>query len=148
MWANINIPPYSGWLVCLLVGCGLTSHSAIFQLYSDGTIRNFVLLPGTQRHGQLGSLTCRVDPDTGTFFYLPPCHQRAHTRWGYADDRTRIVWSTFQPATAILSKVIFLSMHLSLWMNVMYDFICKFKGLSAWREGLFYLIRRRSKMVY
>ena len=41
----------------LLVGCCLTSHSAIFQLYSDGTVvqfPNFDLLPGTQRHGQLG----------------------------------------------------------------------------------------------
>ena len=40
-----------------LVGCGLTSHSAIFQLYSDGTVvrfPNFDLLPGTQPHGQLG----------------------------------------------------------------------------------------------
>ena len=40
-----------------LVGCGLASHSAIFQLYSDGIVvqfRNFDLLPGTQRHGQLG----------------------------------------------------------------------------------------------
>ena len=42
-----------------LVGCGLTSHSAIFQLYSDWTVvqfSNFDLLPGTQRHGQLGVL--------------------------------------------------------------------------------------------
>ena len=30
------------------VGCGLTSHSAIFQLYSDGTFIQ-VLLPGTRR---------------------------------------------------------------------------------------------------
>ena len=43
--------------VCWLVGCGLTSHSAIFQLYNDGTVvqfPNFDLLPGTQRNGQLG----------------------------------------------------------------------------------------------
>ena len=43
--------------LCELVGYGLTSHSAIFQLYSDGTVvqfPNFDLLPGTQRHGQLG----------------------------------------------------------------------------------------------
>ena len=42
-----------------LVGRGLTSHSAIFQLYSEGTCTvvqfpNFDLLPGTKRHGQLG----------------------------------------------------------------------------------------------
>ena len=39
-----------------LVGCGLTSHSAIFQPYSDGTVVQFPnldLLPGTERHGQL-----------------------------------------------------------------------------------------------
>ena len=45
------------FLVGWLVGCCLASHSAIFQLYSDGTVvkvPNFVLLPGTQRHGQLG----------------------------------------------------------------------------------------------
>ena len=57
-----------------LVGCSLTSHSAIFQLYSDGTIvqfPNFDLLPGTQCHGQLGSLACRAYPDTGTGTALP-----------------------------------------------------------------------------
>ena len=61
-----------------LVACGLTSRSAIFQLYSDGTdikFTNFDLLPGTQRHGQLGSLACRAYSDTGTgtsenVFYL------------------------------------------------------------------------------
>ena len=40
-----------------LVGCGLMSHSAIFQLYSDGTVvqfPNFDLLPGTKHHGPLG----------------------------------------------------------------------------------------------
>ena len=39
-----------GWLV----GCGLTSHSVIFQLYSDGTVvkfPNFDLLPGTHAMG-------------------------------------------------------------------------------------------------
>ena len=41
---------------CWLVGYGLTSHSAIFQLYGDGTVvqfPNFDLLPGTQRDGHL-----------------------------------------------------------------------------------------------
>ena len=36
--------------VVVVVDCGLTSHSAIFQLYSDGTdvqFPNFDLLPGT-----------------------------------------------------------------------------------------------------
>ena len=36
------------------VDCGLTSHSAIFQLYSDGTdvqFPNFDLLPGTHAMG-------------------------------------------------------------------------------------------------
>ena len=42
-----------GWLP--MVGCGLTSHSAIFQLYSDETVVQFpnLDLSGTQRHGQL-----------------------------------------------------------------------------------------------
>ena len=41
-----------GWLVVVL-----KSHSAIFQIYSDGTVvkfPNFDLLPGIQCHGQLG----------------------------------------------------------------------------------------------
>ena len=40
--------------VCLFVDCGLMSHSAIFQLYSDGTdvqFPNFDLLPGTHAMG-------------------------------------------------------------------------------------------------
>ena len=61
-----------------LVGCGLTSHSAIFQIYSDGTVvqfPNFDLLPGTQGHGQLGVFSVPSQPDTGTgmsddIFYL------------------------------------------------------------------------------
>ena len=39
-----------GWLV----GCGFRSHSAIFKLYSDGTVvqfPNFDLLPGTHAMG-------------------------------------------------------------------------------------------------
>ena len=53
----------------LLVGCGLTSHSAIFQLYSDGTVvqfSNLDLLPGTQCHGQLGVLSVLSLPNMGT----------------------------------------------------------------------------------
>ena len=46
-------------LVGWLVGCGLilTSHWAVFQLNSDGTVVQFPnldLLTGTQRHGHLG----------------------------------------------------------------------------------------------
>ena len=74
-----------GWLV----GFGLTSHSAIFQLYSDGTVvqfPNFDLLPGTQRHGQLGVFSVPSLPRHGhrdvRRLLLPPCHQRVHTRWG------------------------------------------------------------------
>ena len=40
--------------VVVVVDCGLTSHSAIFQLYSDGTdvqFPNFDLLPGTHAMG-------------------------------------------------------------------------------------------------
>ena len=62
----------------LLLIVVLTSHSAIFQLYSDGTdvqFPNFDLLPGTHAMGSLGSLACRAYLDTGTgtsedVFYL------------------------------------------------------------------------------
>ena len=71
------------------VDWGLTSHSAIFQLYSDGTdvqFPNFDLLPGTQRHGHLGVFSVPSLPRHGhrdvQRRLLPPCHQRAHTRWG------------------------------------------------------------------
>ena len=45
-----------GWLVVVLK----MSHSPIFQLHSDRTVVHFPnldLLPGTQRHGQLGVLS-------------------------------------------------------------------------------------------
>ena len=58
------------WLVGWLVGWGSTSHSAIFQLYSNRTVvkfHNLDLLPGTQSHGQLGvSSVPSLYPDTGT----------------------------------------------------------------------------------
>ena len=65
-------------VVVVVVDCGLTSHSAIFQLYSDGTgvqFPNFDLLPGTHAMGSYGSLACRAYLDTGTgtsedVFYL------------------------------------------------------------------------------
>ena len=73
--------------VDVVVDCGLTSHSAIFQLYSDGTdvqFPNFDLLPGTQRHGQLGVFSVPSLPRHGhrdvRRRLLPPCDQRAHTR--------------------------------------------------------------------
>ena len=52
----------------LLVGCGLTSHSAIFQLYSDGAVvqfSNLDLLPGTQCLGQLGVFSVPSLPRQG-----------------------------------------------------------------------------------
>ena len=59
----------------VVVDCGLTSHSAIFQLYSDGTdvqFPNFDLHP---RHGQLGvfsvpSLPRHAHRDVRDVFYL------------------------------------------------------------------------------
>ena len=41
-------------LIIFLVDCGFMSHSAIFQLYSEGTdvqFPNFDLLPGTHAMG-------------------------------------------------------------------------------------------------
>ena len=65
-------------LFVVVVDCDLTSHSAIFQLYSDRTdvqFPNFDLLPGTHAMGSWGSLACRAYLDTGTgasedVFYL------------------------------------------------------------------------------
>ena len=59
----------------IVVDCGLTSHPAIFQLYSDGTDVQFLNFDLHPRHGQLGSLACRAYLDTGTrtsedVFYL------------------------------------------------------------------------------
>ena len=94
------MPAYPAWCIAcpscdvrlsrvVEVDWGLTSHSAIFQLYSDGTdvqFPNFDLLPGTQRHGQLGVFSVPSLPRHGhrdvRRRLLPPCHQRAHTRWG------------------------------------------------------------------
>ena len=56
-WESGNVTPQPWEINNRLVGCGLTSHSAIFQLNSDWTVvqfPNFDLLPGTQRNGQLG----------------------------------------------------------------------------------------------
>ena len=90
-----------------LVGCGLTSHSAIFHLYSDGTVAqfpNFDLLPGTQCHGQLRVFSVPSLPRHGyrdvRRRLFPPSHQRAHILWRYAGNRNRILRSTVQPATS------------------------------------------------
>ena len=94
------MPVYPAWCIAcpscdvqlsrvVEVDWGLTSHSAMFQLYSDGTdvqFPNFDLLPGTQCHGQLGVFSVLSLPRLGhrdvRRRLLPPCHQRAHTRWG------------------------------------------------------------------
>ena len=88
----------------------LTPHSAIFQLYSEGTVvqfPNFDLLSGTQRHGQLvfsvPFLPRHGDRDVQRRLQ-PPCHQRAHTQWGYAGNRTQIFQSTVQPVTSAPSQ--------------------------------------------
>ena len=55
-------------IITWLVGCGLTLHSAIFQLYSDRIVVQFPnldLLPGTQHHGQLGVLNMASLPRHG-----------------------------------------------------------------------------------
>ena len=52
-----------------MVGYGFTLHSAICQLYSDGTVvqlLNLDLLPGTQHHVQLGIFSVPSHPNTGT----------------------------------------------------------------------------------
>ena len=49
-----DIHPRKYVVVVVVVVCSLTSHSAIFQLYSDGTdvqFPNFDLLPGTHAMG-------------------------------------------------------------------------------------------------
>ena len=60
-----------------VVGCGLSSHSAIFQLYeySDETVVQFPnldLLPGTKRHGQLGVFSVLNLPRQTTYFTFLP----------------------------------------------------------------------------
>ena len=44
---------------CWLVGCGLTSHSEIFQLYSDGAVV------------QLSNFYLLLDQEKGLIFILP-----------------------------------------------------------------------------
>ena len=121
MYVSQNLQTDSIWLVGSFVGCGLTSHSAIFQLYSNGTVvqfPNFDLLPGTQRHGQLGVFSVLSLPQHGhrgvRRRLKPPCHQRAHTRWGYAGNRTRIFRSTVQPATLTYSMFL-VALHILIY---------------------------------
>ena len=99
LWLLVFFVHVQWWFV----GYGLTSHSAIFQLYSDETVvqfPNFDLLTGTQRHGQLGVFSVRSLPRHGhqdvRRRLLPPCH----TQWGYAGNRTQILRSTVQPSTS------------------------------------------------
>ena len=52
--SNLEVPISFFKLNVVVVDCGLTSHSAIFQLYSDETdvqFPNFDLLPGTHAMG-------------------------------------------------------------------------------------------------
>ena len=121
MYVSQNLQTDSIWLVGWLVGCGLTSHSAIFQLYSDGTVvqfPNFDLLLGTQRHGQLGVFSVPSLPQHGhrdvRRRLKPPCHQRAHTRWGYAGNRTRIFRFTVQPAT-LTDSMFLVALHILIY---------------------------------
>ena len=61
-----------------LVGGGLTSHLAIFQLYSDRRVvqfPNFDLLPGTQCHWQLGVFSVLSLPRHGHRDYLTDRNQ-------------------------------------------------------------------------
>ena len=95
--------PRQHWLVV----CGLTSYSAIFQLYSDRTVVQFPnldLLPSTRCHGQQGVFSVPSLPRQGHWEIqrrlLPPCHQRNYTQLGYAGNRTPIVRSAVQPATS------------------------------------------------
>ena len=54
IWLELHPLLLICFTVVVVVDCGLTSHSAIFQLYSDGTdvqFPNFDLLPGTHAMG-------------------------------------------------------------------------------------------------
>ena len=121
----------SGLLVDWLDGWGLTSHSAIFQLYSDERVVQFPnldLLTGTQCHRQQGvfsvtSLPRHRHQDIWRCL-LPPCHQRAHTRWGYTRNQTRIVRSTVQPATSMPPRQAALGL-LRIFNSTMYMIINK-----------------------
>ena len=123
-----------GWLV----GCGLTSHSAIFQLYSDGTVvqfPNFDLLSGTQRHGQLGVFSMPSLPQHGhqdvRRRLKPPCHQRAHTRWGYAGNRTRIFRSTVKPAT-LTDSMFLVALHILIYAKKLFCVYSPMIDLNFW----------------
>ena len=91
---------YCTWTYLKFVGCSLMSHSAIFQLYSDGTVvqfPNLYLLPGTQCHGQLGvfgvpSLPRHGHPDVRRRL-LPPSHQRAAVRVCQDSNLDRLIHS-------------------------------------------------------
>ena len=81
-----------------LVGCSLTSHSAIFHLYGDGTFVQFPnidLLPGTQRHGHLTGTSehavrvCReLNPDRPIHNPLPLRHRGGPLQRGTCSTNT------------------------------------------------------------
>ena len=69
---------------------------------SDGTVvefRNLDLLPGTERHGQLGYLGCRTYPVMGTGTSEDPLVIKRPIR-GYFENRTRNSRSAVQPTTS------------------------------------------------
>ena len=122
-------------MYCPLVGCGLRSHSAIFQLYSDGTVvqfPSFDLLPGTQRHGQLGVFSVPSLPRHGHRDVRRRlkrlCHQRARMRWGYAGNRTRNFRSKVQPATSMPPRraVLFVMENDAYLWTILYSHHCFF----------------------
>ena len=105
---RVSFEPCLVWLG--LVYCGLKSYSAIFQLYSDGTVVQFLnldLLPGTHRHGQLGVFSMHVlslpqhgpwtSEDVIKFSFLPlesPHAMRARWEWNSPDPQSARVHAT------------------------------------------------------
>ena len=76
-------------LVCF--GCGLTSHLAIFQLYSDGRVVHF-----PNFRDDPTPTRAPVRPKTS----LTPLPSKAHIRSGYAGNETWISRSADKSATS------------------------------------------------
>ena len=150
----INIQDNSIWIfshIWVVVDCGLTSHSAIFQLYSDVRdkcpVSKFWPAAGHPRHGQLGVFSLPSLPRHGhrdiRRRLLPHCHQRANTRWGKAGNRTRIFRSKVQSATSAPPRR---ASH--IWDNAL---ICKGGGCRpssrsvSDQESPFYSISEREQ---
>ena len=94
---------------CWLVGCCLTSHSAIFQLYSDGTMVQFSKFGPVARHPTPWAARGleRVEPTPTrapgrkkTLWSFTSLRSEGSQRWGYAGNRTRISRPTVKPATS------------------------------------------------